>query len=185
MPRQSDVARALGTWAASRYACAGTAGIEREQVVTFALRRLALHEMDRAALVLRISFDDRLPWLAGMHSPEEDRAYFREQVFRACEVWGAQENAIGNEIVGIIAFRPGWVDQLYVLPNRQRRGVGSTLLELAKAGNSELQLWTFQRNGPARHFYERHGFEAVHETDGAGNEEREPDALYRWTVNHA
>jgi hypothetical protein len=30
-------------------------------------------------------------------------------------------------------------------------------------------------------FYERHGFRAERETDGARNEEWQPDVLYRWT----
>jgi len=45
-----------------------------------------------------------------------------------------------------------------------------------------LSLWTFQKNTAARASYERHGFEAVDETDGAANEEREPDLLYTWIV---
>jgi hypothetical protein len=38
----------------------------------------------------------------------------------------------------------------------------------------------FQRNIRARRFYESRGFHLVEETDGAANEEREPDARYRW-----
>jgi hypothetical protein len=45
---------------------------------------------------------------------------------------------------------------------------------------SHLSLWTFQRNQQARHFYESKGFVPVKETDGADNEEHEPDALYTW-----
>jgi len=80
----------------------------------------------------------------------------------------------------MIAFAPGWVEQLYVLPGWQGRGVGRALLEMAKAENTELRLWTFQRNLEARRFYERRGFIAIDETDGSRNEEREPDVLYRW-----
>jgi ribosomal protein S18 acetylase RimI-like enzyme len=43
-----------------------------------------------------------------------------------------------------------------------------------------LQLWVFQKNVGARRFYERHGFRLVELTDGAGNEENEPDARYEW-----
>jgi hypothetical protein len=39
----------------------------------------------------------------------------------------------------------------------------------------------FQRNAPARGFYEARGFALVEETDGARNEEKEPDACYLWT----
>ena len=44
-----------------------------------------------------------------------------------------------------------------------------------------LQLWTFQRNLSARRFYEARGFALVEQTDGARNEEKEPDARYLWT----
>jgi GNAT superfamily N-acetyltransferase len=138
--------------------------------------------MDAAARVLRTAFDHALPWLAGLHTPEEDRWFFRERVFRTSEVWGAFD---GAELTGVLAFRKGWIDQLYVLPQTWGRGVGTGLLQVAKnsCNNSSesLQLWTFQRNARARRFYEARGFVLVEETDGARNEEKEPDALYRWT----
>ena len=139
-------------------------------------KRLSLAEMDHAALIHRAAFDDRLPWLSGLHTPEEDRAFFRDHVFVNCEVWGA----FGDELVGFIAFREGWVDHLYVLPSRQAQGTGEGLLNIAKAAWPLLNLWTFQRNRAARAFYEKRGFSLVRETDGSGNEEREPDVLYRW-----
>ena len=142
------------------------------------LRQLELAEMDVAAQVLRAAFDRALPSLAGLHTPEEDRWFFRERVFGSCKVWGAFDDAV---MTGIIAFREDWIDQLYVLPQVQRRGVGSGLLKVAQNAFDRLQLWTFQRNRPARRFYEARGFALVRETDGSGNEEREPDALYLWT----
>ena len=141
------------------------------------VRRLSQDDMDEAARVHRAAFDDRLPWLAGLHTPEEDRAYYRNQVFAQCEVWGA----IDGGLIGFIAFRRGWIDQLYVLPARQGQGIGDALLTIAKDAFSEFQLWTFQRNAPARRFYEKRGFAPVEESDGSRNEEREPDILYRWT----
>ena len=91
-------------------------------------------------------------------------------------MWGA----IDNEAIGFIAFREGWIDHLYVLPARQKQGVGEALLEVAKVAWPDLKLWTFQKNLPARVFYEKRGFSLIEETDGGGNEEREPDVLYRW-----
>jgi len=43
-----------------------------------------------------------------------------------------------------------------------------------------LHLFTFQRNARARAFYEAHGFRLVDLSDGARNEEGEPDARYDW-----
>ena len=142
------------------------------------LRQLKLEDMDAAARVVRTAFDQALPSLAGLHTPEEDQGFFRERVFNTCEMWGAFD---GAAMRGIIAFREGWIDQLYVLPEAQRRGVGKDLLQVAQNAFDRLQLWTFQRNAPARRFYKARGFALIQETDGAGNEEKEPDALYLWT----
>jgi putative acetyltransferase len=81
--------------------------------MTFSLRRLTLEDMDRAAVIHRTSFDEGLPWLAGLHTAEEDRTYFRGRVFASCQLWGA----VSKEIFGIIASRQEWIDQLYVLPS--------------------------------------------------------------------
>jgi putative acetyltransferase len=97
-------------------------------------------------------------------------------VFVDCEVWGAFD----EDLIGFIAFREGWIDQFYLLPQRQRHGAGGALLQIAKGSPSVLSLWTFQRNAAARLFYERRGFVAVEETDGGRNDEREPDVFYRW-----
>jgi len=38
----------------------------------------------------------------------------------------------------------------------------------------------FQKNMPGVRFYTRRGFHRVELSDGSGNEELEPDALYQW-----
>ena len=145
-------------------------------------RRLALADMDEAVRVFRTSFDQALPTLMGLHTPDEDRAFFRARLFATCEMWGAFAN---GAMTGFIAFREGWVDQLYVLAGAQGRGVGTSLLKIAQNASDALQLWTFQCNANARRFYEARGFALVRETDRSGNEEKEPDALYRWTRDGA
>jgi putative acetyltransferase len=81
-------------------------------------RKLELDDLDAAAAVHRAALLHALPIFQGLHTPEEDRRYFREQVFPVCEVWGAFYE---NTLVGIVAFRKDWIDQLYVLPGAQRR----------------------------------------------------------------
>ncbi len=141
------------------------------------LRQLELEDMDRAAAVHRVSFDHALPTLAGLHAPEGVRWFFKERIFTTCQVWGYFDD---EEMLGIIAFREGWIDQLYVLPSSQGRGIGTALLAIAQSRFPFLSLWTFQRNAAARRFYERHGFAPVEETDGSCNMEKQPDVLYRW-----
>lgn len=142
------------------------------------IRRLALDDMDAAARVHRAAFDHALPWLTGLHTPDEDRWFYRERMFAACTLWGAHD---GETLSGVIAFRDDWIEQLYVLPDAQGCGIGGALLEIAKQGAERRQLWTFQRNARARRFYEVRGFVAVEQTDGSRNEEKEPDVRYLWT----
>jgi GNAT superfamily N-acetyltransferase len=144
----------------------------------YMLRCLALDDMDLAARIHRVAFDHALPTLAGLHTPDEDRWFYRERMFPTCQLWGAFD---ASEMLGVIAFRDGWIDQLYVLPSAQGQGVGSRLLGVAQREFDQLLVWTFQRNILARRFYTARGFQLVRETAGVRNEEKEPDALYRWT----
>ncbi len=137
--------------------------------------------MDAAARVHRAAFDHALPWLKGLHTPDEDRWFYRERMFATAALWGAFD---GDAMTGVIAFREDWIEQLYVLPGAQRRGSGSALLAIARQDAARLQLWTFQRNTRACRFYEARGFVRVEQTDGSRNEEREPDARYLWTRLH-
>ena len=140
-------------------------------------RQLQQSDMNEAARVHRAAFDHAMPWLTGLHTPDEDRAFYSGHVFGTCALWGAFERGI---MTGVIAFREGWIDQLYVLPPAQGQGIGGALLDIAKEQSARLQLWTFQRNARARRFYEARGFVLVEETDGQRNEEKEPDARYLW-----
>ena len=142
------------------------------------LRKLTPIDMDAAAVVHRAALDDALPALAGLHTPAEDRWFFRERVFKSCELWGVFDR---TELMAMIAFREGWIDHLYVLPIAQGHGVCIQLLQVAQNAFDDLQLWTFQCNLRARRFYGARGFLLLEETDGTRNEENEPDARYRWT----
>src|SRR5438046_3235934 len=68
------------------------------------IRQLELADMDAAACVHRTAFDHALPWLTGLHTPDEDRWFYRERVFTGCQVHGAFE---GGALAAIIAFRSG------------------------------------------------------------------------------
>jgi GNAT superfamily N-acetyltransferase len=146
------------------------------------LRQLRIDDMDSAAVVFRTSYDEPLPTLAGLHTPDEDRWFFRERLSATCQLWGYFD---GKDLLGFIAFRAGWIDQLYILPSTQGRGIGTALLQVAQSRSAHLRLWTFLRNSNARRFYERHRFNLVEETDGTRNEEKEPDAMYSWLQDTA
>jgi len=121
-------------------------------------------------LVRRVS----MPYLPELHTLDETVAHFASVIGQQTVLVAER----GNSILGYCAYRDGWLDHLYVDPAHQRNGIGSDLLERASASNPRLRLWVFQKNVGAIRFYERHGFARIETTDGAANEEREPDALY-------
>jgi GNAT superfamily N-acetyltransferase len=141
------------------------------------LRRATLDDMPALARLHRHTVLTCLPFLPTLHTPEEEAWWFAERLYPANEVWLAED---GETPVAYIAFRPSFIEHLFVDPDRQNEGLGLTLLEKARAAYAELTLWTFQQNDKARRFYERHGFVAVTFTEGADNEEKMPDVLYRW-----
>lgn len=142
---------------------------------------VAAEPADAVALAALFSSAKRtaMPWLPELHDEADDRRFIAERVLPRCEVLLVRR---GSEPVGFLALAGDWVEHLYVRPDAQRAGVGSALLEAAMARRpGGLRLWTFQRNGGARAFYARHGFTELELTDGAGNEEREPDVRLGWS----
>jgi ribosomal protein S18 acetylase RimI-like enzyme len=140
------------------------------------IRRAGAGDADAVAALFRRSFGT-LTFLPTLHTPEEDRAHFARRIAEA-EVWVAED---GGHIAGFASLSGDVLSDLYVDPKTHGRGVGSALLDHAKARRpGGFTFWVFQRNENARRFYERRGCRVVELADGAGNEEREPDALYEW-----
>ena len=140
------------------------------------VRLAAPDDADAVADVFTASFRT-LTFLPMLHSDEENRVFVRG-LLETDEVWVAEEE---GRIVGMAALSAAMLDQLYVHPDAQGRGAGSALLDKAKERRPDgFTLWVFQQNGPARRFYERRGCRLVRLTDGSGNEEKTPDALYEW-----
>jgi putative acetyltransferase len=140
------------------------------------LRRARAEDAASVAAVFRASYRT-LTFLPILHTPEEDRVYFTK-VVGDDEVWVYED---GGQLVGFAALTPELLSHLYIHPERIGEGIGTVLLDKAKERRPEgFRFWVFQRNERARRFYERHGCQLVELSDGSGNEEKEPDALYEW-----
>ena len=84
-----------------------------------------------------------------------------------------------GKLVAFLCLDGKLIDQLFVAPGHQRRGIGTRMLRDVKAMlPGGLSLFTFQANKPARAFYEKHGFRAV--AFGVSEAEGEPDVTYVW-----
>ncbi|AXI79887.1 GNAT family N-acetyltransferase [Peterkaempfera bronchialis] len=133
--------------------------------------------LDAADVWLR-SFRAALPTVRRPRTDQEVRDYFREVVVPKRETWVAVAE---RAVVGVMVLDEALLSQLYLEPRWRGRGIGDRLVALAKERRPDgLELWTFQVNGPAQRFYQRHGFTEAERTDGTANEEREPDVRYVW-----
>ncbi len=93
-------------------------------------------------------------------SPLDDHlGYFDTHVLPETQVILALRD---GALAGFGAFTPESVVQLYVQVDHLGGGVGSRLLDHAKAASrGRLWLYTFVTNTGAQRFYERHGFEVT------------------------
>ena len=65
----------------------------------------------------------------------------------------------GSEgIEGFIGLEGEHIAGLFVSSGSRSRGLGHALLEAARAGRAGLSLSVYEKNAPARRFYEREGF---------------------------
>ena len=141
------------------------------------VRLARTEEADANADVFIPSFRG-LTFLPELHTDEETRDWIRDVVLLHHEVWVAE---VDGRVVGFAALSDEMLNHMYVHPDSQNRGAGSALLDRAKGQRpAGFRLWVFQRNEGARRFYERLGCRLVELTDGSGNEEKQPDALYEW-----
>lgn len=94
------------------------------------------------------------------------------------EVWLAE---VRGRPAGYARLTSYWLADLYVDPGHQRHGVGTALLDLAKARRPHgFCLWVFEMNAPARTLYARHGLVELERTDGHANQEKAPDVKMAW-----
>lgn len=118
----------------------------------------------------------------GVHADDDVRAWVGGWDLSAYDVWLA---ASGEQVAGYARRTPTWLDDLYVHPDHQGRGVGTALFDLVTTLRpGGFCLWVFESNAPARAFYRRRGCVELERTDGAANEERSPDIRVAWPGPH-
>lgn len=149
--------------------------------VDFVLRDAVADDAEELATLYLRSRLQGMPWLGSPHDEPSTRWWMRHVLLVKLGVRVADD---GGQLLGFAAVAGDWLEQLYVHPDHQGRGVGRTLLEDATMRRpTGLRLHVFTRNAHARRFYEATGFVLVEQSDGRGNEEQEPDCTYAWTPN--
>ncbi|MBY6082009.1 GNAT family N-acetyltransferase [Ruegeria arenilitoris] len=115
-------------------------------------------------------------WMPELHTGAEAIAFCGRMIDKGWVTVAEQ----GGKVAGFLAVDGTEVHCLYLSPAARNQGIGTQLLDSAKAGRRELALYAFQANTGARRFYERHGFVEVARSNGADNDEQLPDIRFVW-----
>ncbi|MHB1474502.1 MAG: GNAT family N-acetyltransferase [Dermatophilaceae bacterium] len=143
------------------------------------LRIATMQDTARVAEIHLTSRRTAMPWLARPHTDDETRSWFSDILIPRGTVVVAEIDAT---VVGFTDPADGWLHALYVARSAQGSGAGSALFEYSMTLQpGGFDLWVFQRNIRALDFCARYGCVEVGRTDGADNEEHEPDVLLRWS----
>ena len=97
------------------------------------------------------------------HEPYMDAAELDREIAAGVAFWGYEVDGV---LIGVMGIQPvGDVDLIrhaYVVPGRQRGGVGGALLaHIRGLSDRPMLVGTWAAAGWAIRFYERHGFELV------------------------
>ena len=113
-----------------------------------------------------------------VHDRETTHRWMQQRVEGESTAWVAE---VDDRLVGYLVLTGDWLDDLFLAPGSTGHGVGTALLEVAKAERPDgFCLWVFETNEGARRFYRRHGLVELERTDGSANEERAPDVRMAW-----
>lgn len=121
--------------------------------------------------------NEQLPWLPRVHSGAEEIRYAGDMI----EAGWITVAKLDNKVVGFMAVYEQTIYALYVLPEMQNQGIGTMLLDKAKAENDTLTLWSYVQNAQATRFYGLRGFSEIDRTDGSGNDAGLPDICFEWS----
>lgn len=129
------------------------------------------------------TWHENLPGLKHPHALPQWEERFRTQVLPGCRVWVVE---VGRAPAGFMALdvARGRLDQLFIATRFQRRGLGSLLLQKARAlCPGGLSLHTLVENNKARRFYEKQGFRRI--AAGVNPIHGQPNLEYHWaTADH-
>ena len=90
-----------------------------------------------------------------LHTPEHQREYLQKKL----DAGSALFMLVDKEPVGIVSVNGSMIEDLYVLPDKQRKGYGSALLEFAISKcDGTPTLWILENNSAAEEFYLAAGF---------------------------
>ncbi len=96
-----------------------------------------------------------MPDFIEIHSPERQLKYIRDKMNKGTRFFMLAE----EEPVGVVSVTDSLIEDLYVLPEKQKMGYGTRLLQFAVGQCSDTpSLWILENNENAERLYRRMGF---------------------------
>ena len=118
---------------------------------------------------------DARDWLPRLYSRAEELA-FADQMIAAGWVHVIRDD---RRVLGFLALDRTELHCLYIRAGFQGQGLGTALMDRAKAQSDRLLLWSYAADQAAQRFYTLHGFRQVGE--GHGNDAGLPELRFEWT----
>lgn len=94
------------------------------------------------------------PWLGPLNEFEQLVEWWQGCLLHVETSWVAEKD--GN-VVGFCVRQDDNITGLYVCCDARGRGVGKSLLDMAKADQEWITVWAYEQNPRARKFYRREG----------------------------
>ena len=89
------------------------------------------------------------------HSPEHQMEYIRNKINAGTTFYLLEE----GEPIGVVSVTDSLIEDLYIIPDRQNNGYGTSLLRYAMGKCTDNPtLWILENNNDARRLYHRVGF---------------------------
>ena len=116
--------------------------------------------LSQAAMIHSVSWKEShssfcAPDFVEMHSPERQQRYIQDKINCGSKFFMLTE----AEPIGIVSVKDALIEDLYILPQKQRMGYGTKLLQFAIGqctGNPTL--WILDNNSNAKRLYHKMGF---------------------------
>ena len=96
------------------------------------------------------------PEFVALHTPERQARYLAEKLSNGSRLFLLRQD---GEAVGVATVAGSLIEDLYILPECQNRGLGTALLRYAaRQCDGAPTLWILENNTEAERLYRREGF---------------------------
>ena len=116
----------------------------------------------QAAIIHSVSWKEShssfcAPDFVEMHTPERQHGYIQRKIDCGSKFFMLIED---NEPTGIVSVKDSLIEDLYILPQKQRMGFGTKLLQFAmEQCTDNPTLWILENNSNAKRLYQKMGFQ--------------------------